>query len=210
MQALYSGDVYEGFMSSCAPDLQGWNRTEPILAELVAQHRPTVIVDVGVWKGASTIHFAELLHRNRIDGVVIAVDTFLGSPEHWRGGHEAQHIGRRWHGRPALYEQFLANVIDRDVAGYVVPMPQTSTNAAAILSRLGIQVDLVHIDAAHDYQSVIQDARAYWALLRPGGALVGDDYTSTWRDVMRAADQFVAEVGCDLTDANPKWIVRKP
>lgn len=208
MQAIHGCDVYDGFVLDRPVDLQGWNSTDVVLDKLVQKHRPRVIIDVGVWKGASTLHFARLLRDGGIDGVVIAVDTFLGSPEHF--DFEKAHLPGRVHGRPALYEQFLTNVVQSGLQEYVVPLPQTSTNAVAILSRLGISAGLVHIDAAHDYESVLYDARAYWALLGPGGILVGDDYTTAWPDVIRAADHFAAEVGCELVNANPKWVVRKP
>lgn len=54
----------------------------------------------------------------------------------------------RRHGMPLLYEQFLTNVVRREVQEYAVPLPQTSETAAAILKRLGIRPDLVHLDAA--------------------------------------------------------------
>lgn len=199
-------DIFRTFAPLLPPDLQGWNSTTPVLGELVREYRPQIIIDVGVWKGGSTIHFAELLRDNGINGKVIAVDTFLGSVEH----HNPAYEGPMQHGRPMLYEQFLSNVVYACVEDFVVPMPQTSANAAVLLEQYSVRADLVHIDASHDEESVLADARAYWKLLKRGGILVGDDYNSGWTSVMRAADRFVAEVGCELRNADPKWIVRKP
>lgn len=205
----YRREIYRGFVPSHPADIQGWNSDVGVLGDFVREIRPSVVIDVGVWKGASAIHFASLLRDNGIDGIVIAVDTFLGSPEHWEGGLAQRDMPPRRHGVPVLYEQFMANVVHKGLEDYVVPFPQTSTNAAIILKRWGVKADLVHIDAAHDYDSVLQDARAYWELLNEGGCLIGDDYVSSWPSVMMAADKFAAEMGADLLIASPKWIMRK-
>ena len=76
----------------------------------------------------------------------------------------------------------------------IIPLPQTSENAAVILSRLGIRAGLIHIDAAHEYEPIMRDIRTYWELLERAGYLVGDDYVPEWPDVGRAAEM-------DLTQA---------
>ena len=63
-------------------DLEGWNSQHDFLREAIAE-RPRIVIEVGVWKGASVIFMANLLREMAADGVVIAVDTFLGSWEHW-------------------------------------------------------------------------------------------------------------------------------
>jgi predicted O-methyltransferase YrrM len=37
-------------------------------------------------------------------------------------------------------------------------------------------LDFVFIDAAHDYQSVVDDIRAWGPKMKPGGTLAGHDY----------------------------------
>lgn len=93
------------------------------------------MIDVGVWKGQSTIAMARAMKDEGIDGCVIAVDTFLGSAEHW---DPARNLFTRSHGFPDIYGTFLANVHAAGVTGYVVPMPQTSANAAIVLRRLAM------------------------------------------------------------------------
>ena len=41
----------------------------------------------------------------------------------------------------------------------IIPLPQTSENAAVILSRLGIRAGLIHIDTAHEYEPIMRDIR---------------------------------------------------
>lgn len=165
------------------------------------------MIDVGVWKGQSTITMANAMKRNGIEGCVIAVDTFLGSAEHWAG--KIANF-RRINGMPDLYTTFLSNVCERELTDYVVPLPQTSATAAAILSSQNIVASLIHLDAAHNYEDVLRDAVAYWELLTPGGYLIGDDYHESWPGVVRAAGEFSATVGRPLGIEGPKWILRRP
>ncbi|HXO02947.1 MAG TPA: class I SAM-dependent methyltransferase [Stellaceae bacterium] len=209
MQKLYGHDIWEGFQpSTTESEIQGWNGDHPSLDRLVstAGDDRKIVIDVGVWKGQSTITMGHAMRRAGIDGCVIAVDTFLGSPEHWSGPAA---LFSRVNGLPDLYQTFLSNVRKAGLTRYIVPMPQTSSTAALILARLQITASIVHVDAAHEYEDVMRDAAAYWALLRPGGYLIGDDYHETWPGVVRAAGEFSAKVKRPLTVDAPKWILQK-
>jgi predicted O-methyltransferase YrrM len=207
MSRLYPNNVWEGFSPAHpAQEVQGWNSNHPALTRCIRGLRPQVIIDVGVWKGLSTINLARALKDSGTEGCVIAVDTFLGSPEHW---DHSRNLFRRIHGYPDLYQQFLSNVYHAGLQDYVVPMPQTSHVAAALLKKYGIKASLIHIDAAHEYEDVFRDARAYWEILEDGGVLVGDDYHPTWPGVVRAADEFAGSVGRQLSVESPKWIISK-
>lgn len=186
---------------------QGWQGDHPSLSRLAAAGG--CVVDVGVWKGESTITLAKAIKANNINGCVVAVDTFLGSSEHYTNPMFANLFGKD-NGRPDLYETFLSNVVHADVQDVVVPLPQTSLTAAAILKSLGIKPDLVHIDASHDYDDVLRDSDAYWDVMGSGGVMIGDDYSVNWPGVVRAAGEFSAKHLAPLTIDGPKWIVKKP
>lgn len=210
MELLHSGDVYTGFTDLLPEDLQGWNSVNPVFPAIVRATKPTVIIDVGVWKGGSTLYLADLLRQYEVDGAIIAVDTFLGSPEHWDHAGPFSQALKKQHGFPLLYRQFLSNVLHGGHGTRVVPLAQSSENAAVILRRIGVRADLIHIDAAHEYEAVRRDLFTYWELLRPGGYLVGDDYTPVWPEVIRAANDFAAELGLSSQFSPPKWLVQKP
>ena len=210
MQKIHGVDIYEDFIPKRPEDLQGWNSKHPVFVELIKRTKPDVIIDVGVWKGGSTISLAEILHNHGIAGTVVAVDTFLGSLEHCNPNSPHYSLVPREYGQPILYEQFMTNVVRRNLQSYIVPLPQTSQTAALLLKQLGVRAKLIHIDAAHKYEAVLQDARAYWSLLSPGGYLIGDDYGPSWPGVIRGACQFAKEVGLDLDIQSPKWIIHKP
>jgi hypothetical protein len=202
---LYGIDPWEGFVPDAAAELQGWNGDHPSLARLMTTPGSKLVVDVGVWKGQSTIRMASAMRDAGIDGCVIAVDTFLGSPEHWG---DTRLFNRHW-GMPDLYRTFMSNVWAAGVQDYVVPMPQTSITSAMILSRLDLTPSVVHVDAAHEYREVLRDAQEYWDILSPGGYLIGDDYDSNWPGVIQAAGEFSSQVCRPLTIELPKWIIQK-
>jgi predicted O-methyltransferase YrrM len=210
MSRLFGANIYKSFRPTKPLDLQGWNSIHPALANSVADIRPSVILDVGVWKGGSTVFLANLLRENSIDGVVIAIDTFLGSPEHWDRASVFFDELCIEHGQPNIYWQFLSNILHEGCQDRVIPLVQTTDNAALILDRLGIRAQLIHLDAAHEYQAILRDAQTYWNLLSPGGALIGDDYDEAWPGVVRAANEFAKERCLSLEISRPKWVVRKP
>src|SRR5262245_11479574 len=143
MQAIHGTDVYAGYSSVLFVDLQGWNGAHPAFSDIITKSRPAVIFDVGVWKGLSTVFMAKQLRENGIDGAIVAIDTFLGSPENWTRAEERKLIIWK-HGRPLIYDQFLTNVTRTGFDDLIVPLAQTSENAAVILSDLGIRANLVH------------------------------------------------------------------
>ncbi len=207
---LFGKDPYEGFQSTITvPDLQGWNGLHPVLSRAVKDKKPNIIVDVGVWKGQSTITLAKAQSEAIDDGCVIAVDTFLGSPEHWTLSRPEIHQSLAFrHGRPSFYETFLSNVVLSGFQRKVLPLAQTSENAAHILRRHFIMADIVHIDAAHEYASALRDIEVWWELLRPGGLLIGDDFP--WPGVARAVVHFTDKMNIPFQVEHPKWLIGKP
>lgn len=176
-------------------DLRGWNSLHPYLSDGIERMRPRFVVEVGVWKGTSALFMASKLKQHEIDGVVIAIDTWLGSWEHWFDVSAAADLSFD-RGYPRLYDKFSANVVACDLQDHVVPLPLDSGNAAVVIDRLFPPVDMIHLDAAHDYASVAFDLTKWWAVLRPGGLFIGDDYypDTHWPEVKAATDHFLAGV----------------
>ena len=184
-------DPFDGFQAGLyRPDSGGWQSSHRYLVEAIDLLRPSVVVEIGVWNGMSTRTMANRLRDQTIDGVVICVDTWLGSSDHWTSEFFDQL--RFVQGYPTKIRTFMANVVDWDLVEQVVPLPLDSLNAAEVLKTYDITPDLIHLDGAHDYESVSADLRTWWPRLRPGGLLIGDDYYETihWPGVKRAFDEF--------------------
>jgi predicted O-methyltransferase YrrM len=175
--------------SSADVDLQGWNSGHPYLFETVDDRPAPIIVEVGVWKGASTIAMADRVRSRGADGVVIAVDTFLGSAEHYLNAEWKRSL-RLKGGQPHLFDTFVANVRAAGLEDFIVPLPLDSVNASVLVASAGVPVDIVHIDAGHDVDSVSQDLRLWFDLLAPGGWVICDDYTAQWPGVVAAVSTF--------------------
>jgi hypothetical protein len=194
-------------------DPTGWNSTHPFLSKTMTELRPEVTVEVRVWKGASTLTMANALRELGVDGVVIAVDTWLGSWGQW--------IKPELHaelcflqGYPNLYMKFLANVVASGLGDFVVPCPLDSGNAAQLMAMRQVVPTVVHIDGAHDVDAVQQDLRRWWPLLANGGTMICDDYDETnavWPEVKRAVDRFLAATPHANFECSPyKCRLQKP
>ena len=91
--------------------------------------------------------------------------------------------------------------------GRVVVVKMESTAAADyLLADHGPVMDLVFIDAAHDYPSVKADIEAWRKCVRPGGILCGHDIN--WPGVGRAVGEAFPEAGrgggyCWWTEIGP-------
>jgi len=201
-QLFFGRDPLKDFPKERFPtDLQGWHSRHPYLARAIQEGRPKVVVEVGVWKGASVVTLAKEIQRLNLDAVVIAIDTWLGSAEHYKEKFIADMDFQ--FGQPQLYRKFLANICHEGLTDFVVPLPLDSINAYELLKMRGVRPDVLHIDAGHDYASVMADLKAWWPVLTPGGALIGDDYFKAgfvqglmgkekWPEVRQAFDEFFA------------------
>jgi hypothetical protein len=210
-ERLLAADPYEDFpLHDWQLDLQGWGSGHPLFGELIGLLRPALIVEVGTWKGASAIHMAREAKRRGVPTEIICVDTWLGSAETLVRRDGSFRDLRHLHGYPQLYFQFLANVLHEGVEDTIVPLPQTSENAARALEKLGIRPYLVYLDASHDGRSVERDLEAWFPLLSDTGALIGDDFVEEQRpDLVRAVRGFADQRGLEVHSDREKFVLAR-
>lgn len=190
-QKLYKGeDVYAKFViDQTKVDMQGWGSDHPILPWTIEQLKPNLIIEVGSWKGRSAINMAKKLESLGIDGEILCIDTWLGSPEHWLAEDWGWDSLRMSNGRPNLYDTFMNNVVANQCEKYITPFSLTSEAAYFVLQKLSIKSSMIYIDAGHEYESVTKDIEMYWQLLEEGGVMILDDYIS-WGGVTKAVNEF--------------------
>lgn len=207
---LHRVDPYASFDWNAWPDdASGWGSNSPAFAELVAELRPSRIIEVGTWKGGSALTLAAEIEKLGLDAEIICVDTWLGALEMWTDlddpeRHRALDLK---HGYPTLYYQFLANVCRAGKQTLITPLPLPSATAAQWFALNGIQAELIYVDASHEEEDVYQDLVSYWDLVRSGGVLFGDDWS--WDGVRLAVQRFAAEQGLSIQHRHDKWELRK-
>lgn len=152
--------------------VEGWlfDGEARLLFELARQASSAgVIVEIGSWKGKSTICLATGSREGpRVK--VYAIDPHIGSEEH----HGAS--GRVW-----TFDEFKANIKRAGVEDEVVPLVKMSTDAAR---DFNLPVSLLFIDGAHDFDSVKADFEAWFPKVINGGVVAFHD-TTGWEGPRR-------------------------
>lgn len=114
------------------------------------------IVEIGSWKGRSTIVLAAG-SRAAAQSVVHAVDP---------------HLGLARHGAGPTFSQFQANIAAAGVADLVQSHVQSSADAARGFQQ---PVELIYIDGAHDYAAVLDDFTRWFPKVLDGGVMAFHD-----------------------------------
>jgi len=187
---------------------EGWGSIHPYFEKYIRAVRPGLIVEVGTWLGGSAIHMGHLLRANGLaKSCILCVDTWLGSSEHYQYA-EGRATMKLVNGRPSFYEDFMQNVAEHGLQDIILPFSITGTGAAQVLQELEIVPDLVYLDGDHAARAFRADLDAYWELLRPGGAIIGDDFD--WEGVQAEIINFAYLTKVEFTSFNNKFAVQKP
>ncbi len=105
-----------------------------------------VIVEIGSWKGRSTVWIASGSRDGR-NIQVYAIDPHTGSEEH------VEAMGKIW-----TFEEFKRNILDAGVEDIVKPIVKTSEEAVKGFKE---PVEFIFIDGAHDYDSAKLDTELW-------------------------------------------------
>jgi predicted O-methyltransferase YrrM len=159
------------------------------------KHPDIKIIEVGSWLGWSARIMAEQL-RHEGYGQLIAIDTWLGSPEHY----ETENL-------EFLFQKFISNTIQAGLQNYIIPFRTSSLQAAHFLFSKQIQADIIYIDAAHEYEPVKLDIALFWKVLKPGGFMIFDDYD--WDGVKQAVDEHCETFHLQLATHGALALVKK-
>lgn len=126
------------------------------------------IVEIGSYKGRSSAFMAVEIINSKKNIKLDCVDTWLGSPEHQQSQvYEDQAIIDN-----RLYEVFLKNM--EPVNGIFKPIRKNSVEASRDYQDRTL--DLVFIDADHEYESVCADIQAWKPKIKSRGIISGHDW----------------------------------
>lgn len=200
---IITPEIYNNF-SPYPLDDRGWGSDNKIFESLIEKVKPSIIVEVGTWKGASAITMCKALQKFNLKSSLYCVDTWLGAEEFWT---DMKHTEERNlllnHGYPQIYYQFLSNIVLHNFQKYVSPLPLPSNIAINVLKHYGVKADLIYIDGSHTYEDVLADIKNYKQILNPKGIIFGDDYSDYWSGVKRAVNE---SFGKSFTTSERFWI----
>jgi predicted O-methyltransferase YrrM len=157
-------------------------------------HNNSIFVEVGSWKGKSTAYIGVEIINSKKNIKCYAVDTWEGSP----GVHDYDDYVKT----NTLYQLFLSNISSlKDV---IIPIKNTSVEAAKQFKNNSI--DVVYIDANHEYEYIKEDIHTWYPKVKPGGIISGHDYL--FPGVYKAVHEYFP---FDLKEYTGNcWVYRKP
>lgn len=216
LEQIHNYNPYQNFNYSLyKEDIGGWHGNHRIFLDLLDNIRPSMILEIGTWKGQSAINMAKIAKGLSLDTSIICVDTWIGSLE-FIGANSKSDSSRDSYtkfGYPQIYYQFLANVLYSKVEDSIIPFPQTASIACRWLEQQDIAFDLVYIDGSNEYRDIICDIESAWPLLKKGGVIFGDDYNHLFfTDIKKAVDNFYynnQKNHFETYDNDLFWLIKK-
>jgi len=210
----FEHEVYQGFTPLLDAKAGGWSPGQEFYEQRVREISPTLIIEVGVWRGLSLGYLASAMKQLTGGGTIFAVDTWLGAPEFWNrrftnGKFDPTRDMRLKNGYPQVYFDFLSNVVNNGIQDVVIPLPVPSLIAAQLFREMNVSADIIHIDAAHEYESVTQDIELWFPLLDDCGMLLGDDWSPSWMGVIEAVCEFACKHNVNVHTMSNKWWILK-
>lgn len=185
------------------PDVALESLTQIVRA--IANSRPDKalrIVEIGSWVGETAI--AMVQGFGPAGGTVYCVDHFEGSYGDLDGvlSEAVEVLG----GPDKLLEHFKHNC-GRYYGKEIKVIKGKSVDIAEGLDPQ--DADIIFIDAAHDYESVVADLNAWLPHLSFQGVMVGDDYYDQFPGVVRAVNERFHPIGCNvrLFEGTNLWMV---
>jgi predicted O-methyltransferase YrrM len=156
-------------LTAALRDVEGWLGEQ----EAWSLHRavatfpsagPVRVVEIGSWKGRSTVAVASAVAARPEGGVVHAIDPHRGGVPH------------RFFGEEDTFDQFLANVERAGLSGVVDPIRATSAAARAKVSDGSVHV--LFVDGSHRLEDVRADIEIWEPSLCPGARIAFHDSVS--------------------------------
>jgi predicted O-methyltransferase YrrM len=176
------------------------NLIPEVVASVLDVVRPRFWLELGSMLGGSAIRVADAVKSGSHATQIVCVDPFTGDVNMWAWEQPKKTAGewqflRLERGKPTIYDRFLANVAAAGHADVILPIAATSIVGLKLLrrlaneSRLSLLPSVIYLDSAHEPDETFLELQNCWALLEPGGVLMGDDWSwdSVRNDVLKFA-----------------------
>ncbi len=146
----------------------------PIWEGLIPQIKPTKILEIGVYEGASSCYLiSKLAHQYKIE--LHCIDSWQGGIENKSGGFaeaEMSSVEQRFSHNIKIAAAQVSENLDLHIhKGY------SDFHLSKLLANgAGNSFDLIYIDGSHQAPDVLCDAVLSFRLLKKGGFMFFDDY----------------------------------
>jgi hypothetical protein len=191
--------------------IPGWFVQEKLFTQMVLSCNDTDhyhFVEVGSWKGKSSIYMGVEILNSKKKIKFDCVDTWLGSEEH--NDKKNNSYEPLLEIKDGLYNEFIKNI--ESIKSVINPIRMKSVDASKLYEDESL--DFVFIDAAHDYISIRDDITHWFPKIKKGGYICGDDYT--WPEIKMAVNEFF-KTNNDIISiraeayggAEQTWLVKK-
>lgn len=141
-------------------------------------------VEIGCWEGKSTLGLLNALYPQAL----YCVDTWKGN-EAEKDDHPSILIARE----RDVYADFDWNVKNCSQGNYIIYRQY----GEVFLSNFKLPIKFFHLDASHDYASVVGALRLVIPRLVPGAIVCGDDYVNACKtrlDLDGGVERAVCEI----------------
>ncbi len=159
--------------------VEGWltNAEADQIFKLAKYHTPNhcpVLVELGSWKGKSSVLFAAGL-RGKDSPKLYCIDPF-GRDEN--SEYQEKYYDPLLQGSKRTLEEIFGRNIKRFGADDIVrPLKGYSFEFGATWSE---PLDLLFIDASHEYEAVLRDFVIWSPFVKPGGVVAFHDVSPQW------------------------------
>lgn len=174
-------------------NIDGWFTYHDLYVNMVNKFDNAIFVEIGSYKGRSTVCMAEEIKKSKKNIRFYAIDPLDGSGE----------AKYRHKNSPLLYFNNIEPVKD-----YVTTLIGYSFEKVHLFQDESI--DFVFIDGNHSYEGVTRDIKDWWPKIKKGGIIAGHDYQYEWEgavDVVKAVDEYFPEATILLDQES--WFFQK-
>jgi predicted O-methyltransferase YrrM len=157
-------------------EIPGWFDFFILYAEMVEKFNNAVFMEIGTWKGRSTVYMGSKIKESGKNIKLYALDIFGPFISEDKPVDTSD-----------IYEEFLSNI--EPFKDIIIPMKGDSR---VIHNQFPDKsFDFIFIDGGHDYESVIDDIKGWYPKLKEGGIFGGHDID--WPGVNKAVKEYFGE-----------------
>jgi hypothetical protein len=155
---------------------RAWPRYHEVISDHIENvHEISIVAEIGTAHG--------IWARHMLDHYENYIDKYFGI-DVWERGHAPINDKKARSQFDVISRMWLVNM-GPWLWDKAIPLRGTSHEWGRVFPH---EIDLLHVDGGHEYDTVVQDFKLWFPLVSKGGLVLIDDVT--YPDVARALDKF--------------------